>query len=426
MEQNRTMNSGGNRSRIAAAAGKTFSSLKNRNYLNLWSGLMGGWFAMQMQQVARGYLAYTLTGTAFTLGLVTLSMGIPRMILSPFGGVLADRYPKRQVVLVTQALQALIALSHALLLQFGLMHVWTLIALGFLQGTAFALNMPARQAIIPEIVGSGPQLANAIALNNAGMNLTRVVGPSIAGILLGLPLFGVKGVFYVMTLCYVWALISTSRISAGLQTAAAKAKRGAADIGAGFTYIVKNSKLLALMSLGFIPLAIGMPYQNLMTVFALQVMGLTSRGLGVLLTAVGIGGLGGSLAVAYLSEYRHKARLQQILGISFGVLLVAFAFLTAQRQLYIVLPVLVFMGMVGDGYMSINSTLIMTNTDRQVYGRVMGVYMIIQSVRPVTVLPVAALADAIGAPLTIGIAGAIVAVFILGVATFYPRYRDIG
>ena len=411
---------------IAAAADQTFSSLKNRNYLHLWTGLMGGWMAMQMQQVARGYLAYTLTGTAFTLGLVTLSMGIPRMFLSPLGGVLADRFPKRKVVLVTQTMQALIALAHALLLQFGLMRVWVLIALGFVQGTAFALNMPARQAFIPEIVGSGPQMANAIALNNAGMNLTRVIGPSVAGLLLAMKAVGVKGVFYIMTLCYLWAVYATSRIDAGTTPATSTRKRVSQDVGAGFSYIVRNGKLLALMSLGFIPLAIGMPYQNLMTVFALKVMNIGSRGLGVLLTAAGVGGLLGSLLIAYLSDYRHKARLQQLYGVAFGLLLVTFAFFSRARMLPVVLPVLVLLGLVGDGYMSINSTLIMTNTDRAVYGRVMGVYMIIQSVRPVTVLPIAALADRIGAPLTVGIAGAIVTVFIIAVATLYPRYREIG
>lgn len=96
------------------------------------------------------------------------------------------------------------------------------------------------------------------------------------------------------------------------------------------------------------------------------------------------------------------------------------------KLFYLVLPVLAVIGMVGDGYMSINSTLIMTNTERDVYGRVMGVYMIIQSIRPVSVMPISALADLIGAPLTVGLAGTFVALFILGVALLYPQYKQIG
>lgn len=409
-----------------AAARKTFVSLQDKNYSYLWTGMMGSWLAMQMQQVARGYLAYKMTGTAVALGWVTLSMGIPRMVLSPLGGVLADRFPKRKVIMVTQTLQALVALAHALFIQFDLMSINVLIALGFLQGITFSLNMPARQAIIPEIVGSGSSLANAVALNNAGVNMMRVVGPSIAGILLGVPSVDVKGVFYIMSLCYVWAVYSTSRLTEVKGVVVAKKKRVSQDLKRGFEAVAGNSKLLALMGLGFIPLAIGMPYQSLMPVFALNVMGLTSRGLGVLLTVVGIGGLAGSLMIAYLSDYRNKARLQLVYGVTFGVLLVCFSVLSSMKLFLPVLVVLAAIGVVGDGYMSINSTLIMTNTDADVYGRVMGVYMIVQSIRAVSVMPVSALADAIGAPMTIGLAGAVVAVFVFGVAVLYPKYKEIG
>src|SRR5579884_1138724 len=147
-------------SRVRAAGTQTFESLSVRDFRVLWFGFMGSWMAMQMQQVARGVLAYQLTGSALSLGLVTLAMGLPRIVLSPFGGVVADRFAKRTVLLWTQCALGAIALWAAIMVAAGWMTINWLIVTGLLQGAAFALNMPARQAYIPQIVGRGDGLAN--------------------------------------------------------------------------------------------------------------------------------------------------------------------------------------------------------------------------------------------------------------------------
>lgn len=386
---------------------------------------MGSWFALQMQQVARGYLAYELTGNALALGLVTLAMGLPRIILSPVGGVLADRFTKRSVLLYTQAALGFIALFQALLLSFHLMTIEWLIFAGFLQGTAFAFNMPARQAYLPAVVGTGPKLANALALNNAGMNLTRVMGPAIAGALIAIPFVDVPGIFYIIALSYIWVWWSVYRVrNPGRAEDTRRSVRR--SLGEGFEYVFKRPQLLALMSLGFVPLAIGMPYISLMPVVALHDLQIGSVGLGLLLSAGGIGSLCGTLSVAYFSNYPRKAFLQQILGVAFGITLVGFGFFALKGLLLPALPCLFIAGMCGDAYMALNSTLIMTTTEPRVYGRVMGVYMMAQSVRPITVLPISAIADAVGTSLTILGCGAVCAVFVFAVAALYPGYRQIG
>lgn len=415
----------GVREKLSGAAHQTFESLQFRDFRILWWGFMGSWFAMQLQQVARGYLAYELTGNALSLGLVTMAMGLPRIFLSPVGGVVADRFAKRTVLLWTQAFLGITALFAAFLVAFHLITIPLLMVIGFLQGSAFAINMPARQAYLPQIVGKGDSLANAIALNTAGMNLMRVIGPAVAGILIAIPFINVGGVYFVFAACYLWVWWSVFRVEN--PGASVMARRGVGkSLVDGFSYVGQHKLLLVLISLGFVPLAIGMPYLSLMPVVALGSLHIGSTGLGYLLTVAGVGALCGTLIMAYLSRYPRKGALQLGLGIMFGVCLFGFAFWVYRGNLLGALPFLFLTGFAGDSYMALNSTLIMLATDEAVYGRVMGVYMVSQSIRPLTVLPISALADAIGTAVTLMGAGGICAVFVGGLAALYPGYRAIG
>lgn len=411
--------------RVRAAGEQTFASLAVRDFRVLWFGFMGSWMAMQMQQVARGVLAYQITGNAFSLGLVTLAMGLPRIVLSPLGGVVADRFAKRTVLLWTQCALGLISLWGAIMVAAGWMTIDWLVVLGLMQGSAFALNMPARQAYIPQIVGRGDGLANAIALNTAGMNLTRVVGPAIAGLLIAVSFVNIAGVYFLVALCYIWVWASIYRVEERGESKMGQRAGVRGSLTDGFRYIARHHTLLVLISLGFVPLAIGMPYLSLMPVIALGNLDIGSGGLGFLLTIAGIGALCGTLVIAYLAHYEHKRQLQLVLGVLFGLSLLGFAFFVLRGELLLALPFLFVTGMTGDAYQALNSTLIMMNTDEAVYGRVMGVYMVAQSIRPITVLPISAIADAIGTPLTLMFSGGFCAAFVGGLAAFYPGYRRI-
>lgn len=411
---------------VRGAAHRTFESLAVRDYRVLWFGFMGSWMAMQTQQVARGYLAYKLTGNALSLGLVTMSMGLPRIFLSPVGGVVADRFSKRSVLLWTQLALGLIAAWAAFMVATDRMTIFWLMVTGFLQGTAFSINMPARQAYLPQIVGKeSGGLANAIALNTAGMNLTRVVGPALAGLLIAVPFIDVAGVYWIVAACYLWVWWSVYRVENPGRSVMARRSMGRSLID-GFGYVARRPMLLVLMSLGFVPLAVGMPYISLMPVIALGNLELGSAGLGMLLTIGGVGALTGTLLIAYFANYQRKGILQLALGVLFGVSLFAFAFCVREGLLLPALGFLFVTGLAGDAYMALNSTLIMMATDEAVYGRVMGVYMVAQSIRPLSVLPVSAIADAIGTPETLLGAGAICALFVGGLAAFFPNYRHLG
>lgn len=401
---------------------RTFAALANRNYRLLWIGTLGSFMAMQMQQVARGYLAYDLSGSAAVLGVVGLSFGLPQLVFSLFGGVIADRVKKRNLLVLTQALTGLVALATAILVATDLITIWQLIVLGVLQGTIFSFNMPARQAFLAELVGP-TEMMNAVALNNAGMNMTRIAGPALAGSLIAVPFVGLSNVFFFMAACYLLPVLMLFQIRPKY---AAKERSKAPmlqEFTGGLKYIFRHEVLGMLLVLGLIPIIIGFPYQTLLPVFSSdKVHNVGSSGLGLMYTCTGVGALIGALGVASASGIRRRGRLQLIMGAAFGVSLLIFA-LTPSFEL--ALAALAVVGLTGSVYQSLNSTLIMTTSDPAYYGRVMSVNLIGFSLMPIASLPMGVIADHIGAPRTVAISGVLVALFVLGVATFVRSYRRI-
>jgi MFS family permease len=398
---------------------RTFAALRHRRYRLFFWGALAANAAMQMQQIARGYLAYELTGTATAVGLVMLSWGLPMLLVSLIGGVVADRVDRRNLLLVTQALTGLLALTLAVLVHLGVITIGHLILLGLCQGTVFAFSMPARQALVPQLVAE-QDLMNALALNNAGMNFTRVFGPALAGQLIAVPLIGLTGVFYLTAALYLFYLAFVSQIPAGGGPARGPRRSMAAEFVDGLRYLRAEPALLVLLLLGFVPMLFGMPYQQMLPVIAKDVFHTGAQGLGLMATVTGIGALAGSLAIASLGSMRHQRRLQLLTGIGFGLTLIAFSL---TRSLPLAMVVLVLVGGTATCYQTINSTLVMTTADRAYQGRVMSVWMMSISLMPMSALPVGMVVDRVGAPLTVGAGGAVVAAFVAAVAVGLPRLR---
>jgi MFS family permease len=405
---------------IGAPAGaswaKTFAALRHRDFAIMMGGTLPAMLAMQMGMVATGYLAYELTGSATALGLMGLAWGVPMLCLSLVGGVVADRVPRRTILIATQAAIGIAACINAFLINAGLLQIWHLYAVALLQGTAFSFNMPARQALAADVVGR-EDMANAMALFNANMNLTRVIGPAVAGMLIAAPAIGVGGVFTLMAAAYVLVLIMFWQIQGGRRPAGQSRGSGVEQLKIGLAYIGSNRPLILLLTLGFLPMALGMPYQMLMPVFALGELRVGPEGLGLLNAAAGIGALLGSLVLASLGNYPHKARLQTYTGICFGVSLLGFAIAPSFGFALLILPVL---GAASAAYMALNNTLVMEHTPREFYGRVMSVYMMTFSLMPLASVPYAALADEIGLRPTLAMAGALMA-YIVAVVAFGNR-----
>jgi MFS family permease len=349
-----------------------FSALSEPMFRGYVSGMLFSFMPMAMQQVAQGYLAYMITGSAAALGFVQLAWGIPQILLTLFAGVIADRYDRRKIMTITQGTAGALALFLAVLIASGLVQFWHLIVLGFLQGTIFVFNIPARQGLLPESV-SRENLANGVALNNACTNMTRIVGPGIAGPLIAVPFFGVGGVYFLMAASYFIASFSVRSLPAPAPRQAHEQGSMLAEIGAAMNHIRSSPVLPTLILFAFVPIMLGMPYQALMPVFAVSVMDVGSTGLGMLLMLGGIGALAGSLLVAALAKYPRKSRIQLFAAVGFGLTLFLFA---ASQNFVAGLLLMPLIGGLQNMYMASNTTLLMMHTQREFFGPVWSIGMV--------------------------------------------------
>jgi hypothetical protein len=254
------------------------------------------------------------------------------------------------------------------------------------------------------------------------MNFARVIGPSIAGALIALPFVGAGGVYLIVFSMYAFVVLSLIRIPQRGDPVGAARPSPLRSLGDGLSYVRGNGVVFTLLLLSFVPVMLGMPYQQLMPVFAADVFDVGPRALGLLLTMNGVGALIGSLTIASLTTFRRRGLLQMALGIVFGLTVAVFAF---GRSFELALVMLLLIGMASAGFQSLNSTLVMHNTDPAYHGRVMSVYMLTFSAMPLGVLPFGALADQYGAPITIGIGGLLLALVITLVGVVHPSYRHI-
>jgi MFS family permease len=395
----------------------TFTSLKNRHYRWFWLGMLASFIGIHLQLVARNWLVYEMTGSALVLGIVIAAWGLPILLLSLYGGAIADRVKKRDLLIVTQVANGVITLIIAILIHTDRIELWHLIAAAALTGIIFAFHVPARLAIIPELV-QRREVLNAIALNSTGMNLSRFVGFAIGGALLGY--IGVAGVYDVVVFCF---LLSAALLF--MLPAAEKVRRRAVtsirvDLLEGLRYIYHSPHLRSLLAMAFVAIAFGLPYMNLMPVFAVDVFDVGEIGLGLLLGMAGLGSLIGSLIIASLGDFRRKGLLLIGLAFGFGAAVALFG-LCGYYPLSLVL--LIAVGLLGTGYLAVNNTMIQSSVPHAMLGRVMSIYVMTFAMMPLGTLPLGAITEAVGAPLAIGAGGVIVALFTVGVAIFYPRLR---
>lgn len=406
----------------ASAWQRTFASLRIPTYRWFWSGLLAYFFGFQMDMIARGYLAYDLTGSATALGIVSVAWGIPLLFLSLVGGALADRMEKRDLLLVTQGAMALAALVMAVLVETDLIRIWHIVMLGFFMGVVWSFAIPARQAMVPELA-SEHNLMNALALNNSAMNTCRIVGPSLAGGLIAVPLFGVTGVYCTISVLYALSALTLLRIPRSGLAARRSHEPMWRGITTGLRYVVSKPALTVLIGIACVAVVLGMPYVTLLPAFAEDVHDVGAVGLGTMSALVGVGAIIGSLFIAYFSGYPHRAALQLVLGVAFGVGVFLFG---SAPTFALALPALALVGLTFNGYLTINNTLIFSHARRELHGRVMSVYMLTWSLMPLAALPMSILADLVGPQPTVATAGVLVALFIAGVAVFYPGYRKLG
>jgi MFS family permease len=367
-----------------------FSALGYRDFRLFWFGqiisLSGTW----MQSVAQGWLVYSLTKSPFYLGLVAASGTFPILLFTLFGGIVADRFRKRNLLLMTQALSIIPALLLGILTDIHLIAVWQVAALAAILGTVNAFDMPARQSFIIEMVGKS-SLTNAIALNSAAFHGARMIGPVIAGI--AIASLGLPACFYLNALSFVAVIIALSKIKVKGEIRY-NSKGITKDFIEGIIYIKSNSDVLRSIILIAVFSLMGMPFITLLPVFAGEIFRKGPEGFGFLVGATGVGALTAALLLAFKGDVREKNRFISFSALSFSILLLVFSF---SGNFYLSLAVLIFIGWSLVSFFATANSFIQLSVPDNLRGRAMSVYtFVFLGTAPIGNSLIGTLADSIG------------------------------
>ena len=389
-------------------------ALRHRNYRLFFAGqslsLVGTWIT----RIATSWLVYRLTGSALLLGVVGFCGQIPTLFLAPLAGVFVDRWDRHRVLVVTQVLSMLQSLALAVLALAGVITVAEVLVLQVCQGVINAFDTPARQAFVVSMIEDRADLPNAIALNSSMVNASRILGPSIGGILIAA--VGEGWCFLVDAISYLAVIASLLGMRLPRHARARGGSRVLDELRAGFDYVTHFAPIRTALLLLALVSTMGMPYTVLMPAVAAKVLHGGPHTLGLLMTASGCGAFAGAI---YLATRRSVVGLGRAVAVSaglFGLGLIAFGF---SRTLWLSLLIL---PLIGAGFMvslAATNTIVQTITEEHLRGRVMAFYtMAFLGTAPLGSLLAGVLADRIGEPKTIVVGGV---ACVLGAAWFASR-----
>ena len=395
-------------------------SLRHRNYRLFFGGqgisLVGTW----MQQIALGWLVYRLTDSAFLLGLVSFAGQIPTFILASFAGVLADRYNRHKIIIITQTLAMIQAVILAVLTLTHTIQIWHIIFLSVFVGIVNAFDMPTRQSFVIDLVDDKSDLPNAIALNSSMFNTARLVGPTIAGILISL--LGEGLCFLLNAVSYIAVIIALLMMHIVPRVETIKKEKVLKGLKEGLKYAYNFKPIrVLLLFLGLVSLT-GTPYTVLMPIFARDILKGNANTLGFLFGAVGIGALTGAI---YLASRKTVLGLGRWIAISSAIFAVGLILFSFSKSLFFSLVLMLFTGFGMMVQMASTNTLLQTLVDDDKRGRVMSLYvMAFMGTAPLGSLAAGTLASTFGAPFTILSGGIICLLGVIVYAKYLPKLRN--
>ena len=382
----------------------------------LWIGSLASSFAMNMQIVARGWLVYTLTSSALDLAWVTLSFMIPLVAFALLGGVMADRVPKRGIIMLAQGLNSVATILLGVIILVGQVDFWDFIWFGLFNGTVLALSMPARQAMVPELV---PErlIFTAMGLTTTSWNLSRILGPAMAGFLIAwiaggdtTSHFGVGIVYFMIAALYLASSLAMLRVAPKRPSARADDQHPLRDIADGMRYLWANPPVLGLILLSIVPFLFGMPINTLLPAYNEDILSGGADDLGLLMSAMGIGAIVGSLMMATMGELRGKGRW--LIGTSMAWAGATALVGTADSQLWAVAAV-ALVGWLSSWNMSLNRGLLQTSITPSMRGRVLSIDMMSHGLMPLGVIPISLIAEQINVAVALQVAGGVFALAVV-------------
>lgn len=352
-----------------AIAGR-FSALHYRDFRLFWFGQLISLSGTWMQSVAQGWLVYSLTKSPFYLGLVAAAGSLPILLFTLAGGIVADRFRKRNLLLMTQALSIIPALVLGILTDFNLIAVWHVALMATLLGSVNAFDIPARQAFLVEMVGKS-NLTNAIALNSAAFNGARMIGPVIAGMTIAY--IGLPSCFYLNALSFFAVIIALSRIS--IRGEIKESSNGfIRDFTEGIQFMKSKPDIYRIILLIAVFSLIGIPYITFLPVFAVEVFRTGPKGLGFLVSAAGTGALTAALFLAFKGDIKEKNRFISISALCFSFSLFAFSL---SKIFYLSIVILIFIGWGIVSFLATANSFIQLSVPDNLRGRAMSVYALV-------------------------------------------------
>lgn len=390
----------------------TFRALQHRNFrLFFWgqlTSLIGTW----MQSVAQGWLVLELSNSALALGLVGTCAYLPTLLFSFWGGSIADRVSKRQIILATQITAMCLALSLGLLVTLKWVQTWQVALWAFSMGTVIAFDLPARQSFLIELVGR-EDLGNAIGLNSSIFNAARLIGPGIAGFVIAY--WGMSVCFFLNSLSFLAVIISLLRMQNLPQPGVAglKRKRGLRDMA---DYVHQRKDLLVILLLVATFSILVLPYSVLLPLFARDILRVGPRGLGFLFSANGLGALIGAITVATITGPGHRLWYLWVNAFLFGAFI--FAFSRCNQYGYALL-LLFLAGMTMVSFLTTANTYLQLNVTDDRRGRIMGLYSVVfLGLMPVGSLLLGSMAQSAGVQAGISAGTALAALITVGLGLF--------
>ena len=397
----------------------TFTSLSVRNY-RLWaSGALVSNVGTWMGRVGQDWLVLTVLteGSATALGIVTGLQFLPFLLLAPWAGLIADRFPKRRILLLTQTLLALSSLLLGVLAVTGAAQLWQVYAIALFQGVVTAIDNPARQAFVSEMVPDDT-LANAVSLNSASFNLGRLIGPGLAGVVIAL--WGVGPALMLNTVTFVFVIVALLRLRTGELRPAPRVK-GRGGIREGFQYVRVRRDLQLVMLLVFVLGTFGMNFQITMALMATKVFDKGAGEFGLLGSIMAIG----SLSAALLSARRKVPRLRVLLLALTGFT-VAAALAALAPTYWLFAAALVPVGLTALTALTTANAMVQTRVAPEMRGRVMALYMaIFMGGTPAGAPLIGWIAEQFGPRWTIGIGAVAMAIALVGVSVWLARSQNV-
>jgi MFS family permease len=359
---------------MRSAVRSTFASLWVRNYRLFATGSLVSNTGTWMQRVAQDWLVLTLTGSAGALGITTGLQFLPIVLLSPIAGVVADRFPKRRVLVLAQIAMGALAATLGMLALTGLARPWHVYLLAFLFGTAAAVDTPARQAFVNEMVPRD-QLQNAVGLNSVSFNIGRLLGPATAGVLIAWLGSGVSATGWVIMLnavSYIAVIVSLLKMRGSELVAAPRLGRGPGQLRDGLRYVRGRPDIMLVMAVVFFAGTFGLNFQMTTALMATEVYGKGAGEYGVLGSILAIGSIAGSLLAA--RRIGARQRLVIVAAIAFGVSVTIAGLMPSYLTFAVFLPVC---GISAMTMMTSANSFVQLSSEDHVRGRVMALYMAI-------------------------------------------------